>query len=92
MLSGVIKALAYLRIRRCRPCLLQSPDFIQTLQLDREREQEFGAAPAGFRKGDNAPLALVLMDRVEQTAEDKPEEKKKTKSKCGSRLHGATTI
>jgi len=31
----------------------------------------------GFRKGDNAPLALVtLMDRVEQAAEDKPEEKK----------------
>ncbi len=35
----------------------------------------------GFRKGDNAPLALVsLMDRVERPAEDKPEEKKKTKS------------
>jgi large subunit ribosomal protein L17 len=34
----------------------------------------------GFRKGDNAPLALVsLMDRIEQEAEDKPEEKK-TKS------------
>jgi large subunit ribosomal protein L17 len=34
---------------------------------------------AGFRKGDNAPLALVsLMDRSEQAAaEDKPEEKKK---------------
>jgi large subunit ribosomal protein L17 len=34
---------------------------------------------AGFRKGDNAPLALVsLMDRVEQAAaENKPEEKKK---------------
>jgi len=34
---------------------------------------------AGFRKGDNAPLALVsLMDRAEQAAaEDKPEEKKK---------------
>ena len=33
----------------------------------------------GFRKGDNAPLALVtLMDRVEQTEETgKPEEKKK---------------
>src|SRR5512134_3417143 len=34
----------------------------------------------GFRKGDNAPLALVtLMDRAEQTAEtdDKPDEKKK---------------
>ena len=33
----------------------------------------------GFRKGDNAPLALVtLMDRVEQAEEaDKPEEKKK---------------
>jgi large subunit ribosomal protein L17 len=34
---------------------------------------------AGFRKGDNAPLALVsLMDRVEQgEVENKPEEKKK---------------
>jgi len=34
---------------------------------------------AGFRKGDNAPLALVsLMDRVEKAAgEDKPDEKKK---------------
>ena len=32
----------------------------------------------GFRKGDNAPLALVtLMDRVEQTAEETPEEKEK---------------
>jgi large subunit ribosomal protein L17 len=33
----------------------------------------------GFRKGDNAPLALVtLMDRVEKPAEaDKPDEKKK---------------
>jgi large subunit ribosomal protein L17 len=36
----------------------------------------------GFRKGDNAPLALVtLMDRVEATAEPKPEEKKKTEEK-----------
>jgi large subunit ribosomal protein L17 len=36
----------------------------------------------GFRKGDNAPLALVtLMDRVEPTAEPKPEEKKKTEEK-----------
>jgi large subunit ribosomal protein L17 len=35
----------------------------------------------GFRKGDNAPLALVtLMDRVEQAPEGKPEEKKKPKS------------
>jgi large subunit ribosomal protein L17 len=36
---------------------------------------------AGFRKGDNAPLALVsLMDRVERTeAEATPEEKKKKK-------------
>jgi large subunit ribosomal protein L17 len=33
---------------------------------------------AGFRKGDNAPLALVsLMDRVEQAAAPQPEEKKK---------------
>jgi large subunit ribosomal protein L17 len=34
---------------------------------------------AGFRKGDNAPLALVsLMDRVEKAeGEDKPDEKKK---------------
>ena len=37
----------------------------------------------GFRKGDNAPLALVtLMDRVEQTAEaGRPEEKKKKPEK-----------
>ena len=36
----------------------------------------------GFRKGDNAPLALVtLMDRVEPSAEPKPEEKKKTEEK-----------
>ena len=37
----------------------------------------------GFRKGDNAPLALVtLMDRGEQTAEaGKPEEKKKKPEK-----------
>jgi large subunit ribosomal protein L17 len=35
----------------------------------------------GFRKGDNAPLALVtLMDRPEATAEPKAEEKKKPKS------------
>jgi large subunit ribosomal protein L17 len=34
----------------------------------------------GFRKGDNAPLALVmLMDRPEETPEQKPEEKKKKK-------------
>ena len=32
----------------------------------------------GFRKGDNAPLALVsLMDRVEQTAQEQPGEKSK---------------
>ena len=32
---------------------------------------------AGFRKGDNAPMALVtLMDRVEKVEEKKPEEKK----------------
>jgi large subunit ribosomal protein L17 len=32
----------------------------------------------GFRKGDNAPLALVtLMDRTEEAAAPKPEEKKK---------------
>jgi large subunit ribosomal protein L17 len=31
---------------------------------------------AGFRKGDNAPMALVtLMDRVEKVEEKKPEEK-----------------
>ena len=37
----------------------------------------------GFRKGDNAPLALVtLMDRVEQTEQaGKPEEKKKKPEK-----------
>jgi large subunit ribosomal protein L17 len=32
----------------------------------------------GFRKGDNAPLALVtLMDRAEEAPEPKPDEKKK---------------
>ena len=32
----------------------------------------------GFRKGDNAPLALVmLMDRPEEAPEPKPDEKKK---------------
>jgi large subunit ribosomal protein L17 len=38
----------------------------------------------GFRKGDNAPLALVtLMDRAEQAEESgKPEEKKKTEKKA----------
>jgi large subunit ribosomal protein L17 len=36
----------------------------------------------GFRKGDNAPLALVtLMDRAEPGAEPKPEEKKKKTEK-----------
>ena len=36
----------------------------------------------GFRKGDNAPLALVtLMDRVEPSSEPKPEERKKTEEK-----------
>ena len=36
----------------------------------------------GFRKGDNAPLALVtLMDRAEPTTEPKPEEKKKSEEK-----------
>jgi len=36
----------------------------------------------GFRKGDNAPLALVmLMDRPEEAPEQKPEEKKKTVEK-----------
>ena len=41
----------------------------------------------GFRKGDNAPLALVtLMDRVEQTeGTDKPEEKKKAGKKAESK-------
>jgi len=41
----------------------------------------------GFRKGDNAPLALVtLMDRVEQTEEaGKPEEKKKAGKKAESK-------
>lgn len=33
---------------------------------------------SGFRKGDNAPLALVtLMDRPQETPEPKPDEKKK---------------
>jgi len=36
----------------------------------------------GFRKGDNAPLALVsLMDRVEQTAEPAQEKKSKSEEK-----------
>ena len=36
----------------------------------------------GFRKGDNAPLALVsLMDRVEQTAEPAQEKKPKSEEK-----------
>ena len=36
----------------------------------------------GFRKGDNAPLALVtLMDRPEEAPEPKPDEKKKTEQK-----------
>ncbi|MCD6042119.1 MAG: ribosomal protein [Burkholderiales bacterium] len=36
---------------------------------------------AGFRKGDNAPIALVmLMDRPEEGAEPKPEDKKKKKT------------
>ena len=36
----------------------------------------------GFRKGDNAPLALVtLLDRAETAAEPKPEEKKKSEEK-----------
>ena len=36
----------------------------------------------GFRKGDNAPLALVtLMDRAEQGAEPKAEEPKKKAAK-----------
>ena len=43
------------------------------LAFDRLRDLK-----TGFRKGDNAPLALVtLMDRVEHTAEETPEEKKK---------------
>ncbi len=45
----------------------------------------------GFRKGDNAPLALVtLMDRVEKSAEaDKPEEKKaKTEDKKAAKAAG----
>jgi large subunit ribosomal protein L17 len=36
----------------------------------------------GFRKGDNAPLALVmLMDRPEEAPEQKPDAKKKTEEK-----------
>jgi large subunit ribosomal protein L17 len=35
----------------------------------------------GFRNGDNAPMALVmLMDRPEESPEPKPEEKKKKKA------------
>ena len=38
---------------------------------------------SGFRKGDNAPMALVtLMDRSDETAEPKPEEKKKGEGKA----------
>jgi large subunit ribosomal protein L17 len=38
---------------------------------------------SGFRKGDNAPLALVtLLDRAEQGAEPKAEEPKKKKAKA----------
>ena len=38
---------------------------------------------SGFRKGDNAPLALVtLMDRVEQALEAAGEEKRQTKKKA----------
>ena len=46
----------------------------------------------GFRKGDNAPLALVtLMDRVEQTAEaGKPEEKKKGETKAEKKTEKKT--
>src|SRR5437763_3217600 len=37
---------------------------------------------SGFRKGDNAPIALVtLMDRPEGGAEEQPEEKKKSEKK-----------
>jgi large subunit ribosomal protein L17 len=40
---------------------------------------------SGFRKGDNAPLALVtLMDRPEETPEPKPDEKKKKKAEAKS--------
>jgi large subunit ribosomal protein L17 len=40
---------------------------------------------SGFRKGDNAPLALVtLMDRPEETPEPKPDEKKKKKTEAKS--------
>ena len=43
------------------------------------QEGPTGKAGAGFRKGDNAPLALVsLMDRVERTAE--PAQEKNSKS------------
>jgi len=39
----------------------------------------------GFRKGDNAPLALVtLMDRAEQGAEPKAEEPKKKKAETAA--------
>src|SRR5688572_30270240 len=40
----------------------------------------------GFRKGDNAPLALVtLMDRPEAAPEPKPEEKEPKKKKAGEK-------
>jgi large subunit ribosomal protein L17 len=43
----------------------------------------------GFRKGDNAPLALVtLMDRAELSAEPEPEQKKKTEDKKTAKAAG----
>ena len=43
----------------------------------------------GFRKGDNAPLALVtLLDRPEVAAEPQPEEKKKTEDKKTAKAAG----
>jgi large subunit ribosomal protein L17 len=44
---------------------------------------------SGFRKGDNAPLALVtLMDRPEVSAEPEAEQKKKTEDKKTAKAAG----
>jgi large subunit ribosomal protein L17 len=44
---------------------------------------------SGFRKGDNAPLALVtLMDRPELASQAEPDEKKKTEEKKTAKAAG----
>jgi large subunit ribosomal protein L17 len=45
---------------------------------------------SGFRKGDNAPMALVsLMDRAEDAAGDSGDEKKKTAKKAEKKAAAA---